>query len=548
MNKRNNRRFTILILLIAIVFSILVVRITKLMFFQKEILLTNPALEKGLERGFITDRNGEKLAISLETYSVYARLAEVKDKKQTAEILARALKIPPERILKQINTRKPFVWIQRQVDVKYNESLERLDLKGIYLEREFKRYYPFVNLASHVIGFAGIDQRGLEGIEYHFNDALLPKRVEAKTGTVPTYRRGYSVVLTLDRYIQEIVEEELQRAYESTGARLISAIVMHPATGEILAMANRPAYDLNRFNDFSDDIKRNKAITDSFEPGSTFKIFIAAILMDTGLVDENDLFTCTGAVDIHDLTIHDTAIHGQVDFRQVLERSCNVGMVMSAGRIDKFQLYEHLRAFGFGEPTGINLPGEARGILRNPKEWSGVSKYMMAIGQEVSATPLQLVSAASALANRGVLMQPRIVKRIERPDGMVLKEYRPIQLRRVIGEEPAADILDILVGVLSDHGTGYKARLEGYNIAGKTGTAQIADTVKGGYMDNQFYASFVGFLPVPDPKIVILVTLDRPVGEIYGGQTAAPIFKSIVERIAPYLNILPSFSEIYILK
>ena len=223
-------------------------------------------------------------------------------------------------------------------------------------------------------------------------------------------------------------------------------------------------------------------------------------------------------------------------------------MVLSAGRIDEFQLYEHLRAFGLGEPTGINLPGEARGILRNPKDWSGVSKFMMAIGQEVSVTPLQLISAASALANRGVLMQPRIVKKIEKPDGMLLKEYRPIQLRRVIGEEPAAEILDILVGVLSDRGTGYKARLEGYTIAGKTGTAQIADTVKGGYMENQFYASFVGFLPVPDPKIVILVTLDRPVGEIYGGQTAAPIFKNIVERIAPYLNILPSFSEIYILK
>ena len=225
-----------------------------------------------------------------------------------------------------------------------------------------------------------------------------------------------------------------------------------------------------------------------------------------------------------------------------------MGMVEAVGRIDEFKLYEQLRAFGFGVPTGINLPGEARGILRNPKDWSGISKYMIAIGQEVSVTPIQLISAASALANKGVLMQPRIVKRIEKPDGTLLKEYRPIQLRRVLEAENADRILDILVGVLSDRGTGYKARLDGYTIAGKTGTAQIADTVKGGYMDNQFYASFVGFLPVPDPRIVILVTLDRPVGEKYGGQTAAPIFKNIVERIAPYLNILPSFSEIYILQ
>jgi cell division protein FtsI/penicillin-binding protein 2 len=548
MKTQQNRRLTVLIILLALVFSILVVRITKIMFFQKDILLTNPDLQKGLERGFIMDRGGEKLAISLETYSMYARPAEIEGKKRTAQILSKTLNIDYENILEQLNSTRPFVWIQRQVDVKYNESLEQLDLDGIYLEKEFKRYYPFKQLASHVVGFAGVDQRGLEGIEYYFDNALLPKRVEGKTGTVPAYRRGYTVVLTIDRYIQEIVEEELQAAYGSTGARLISAVVMHPATGEILAMANQPSYDLNRFKQYSDDIKRNKAITDSFEPGSTFKIFIGATLMNQGLVYEDNVFICNGSIDVHDVTIHDTDIHGELNFREVLERSCNVGMIKSVDRIDVPVLYEQLRNFGFGEPTGINLPGEARGILRNPKDWSGISKYMIAIGQEVSATPLQLVSAASALANGGVLMQPRIVKRIEKPDGSILKDYKPIQLRRVVEEEKADNLLDILVGVLSDRGTGYKARLEGYTASGKTGTAQIADTVKGGYMEDQFYASFVGFLPVPDPKIVILVTLDRPVGETYGGQTAAPIFKNIVERIAPYLNLLPSFSEIYILQ
>ena len=548
MNIQQNRRLYVLIILLALVFSILVVRITKIMFFQKDILLTNPDLQKGLERGFIMDRGGEKLAISLETYSIYARPAEVEGKKRTAQTLAKTINIPYESILQQLNSRRPFVWIQRQVDVKYNESLEQLDLAGIYLEKEFKRYYPFKQLASHIIGFAGVDQRGLEGIEYYFDNALLPKRVEGKAGSSPAYRRGYTVVLTIDRYIQEIVEEELQAAYGSTGAQLISAVVMHPATGEILAMANQPSYDLNRFKQYSDDIKRNKAITDSFEPGSTFKIFVGATLLNQGLVYEDDEFICKGSIDVHDITIHDTDIHGDLNFREVLERSCNVGMIKSVDRIDIPVLYEQLRNFGFGEPTGINLPGEARGILRNPKDWSGISKYMIAIGQEVSATPLQLVSAASALANGGVLMQPRIVKRIEKPDGAILKDYKPIQLRRVVEEDKADNMLDILVGVLSDRGTGYKARLEGYTASGKTGTAQIADTVKGGYMEDQFYASFVGFIPVPDPKIVILVTLDRPVGETYGGQTAAPIFKNIVERIAPYLNILPSFSEIYILQ
>jgi cell division protein FtsI/penicillin-binding protein 2 len=546
--QHSNRRFTILILLVALIFSILVVRITKLMFFEKDILLTNPQVNTSLERGFITDRNGEKLALSLETYSIYARPSEIQQKKETARHLAVLIGVPYEQILTQINVRKPFVWIRRQVDVKYSEELEKLDLKGIYLEKEYRRYYPFESLASHVVGCAGVDQKGLEGIEFQFDDVLLPKIIERKTDNAQTLHRGYTVVLTIDRFIQEIVEEELEAAFETTGARHISAIVMHPSTGEILAMANYPGYNLNRFNTYDSSRKRNRAITDSFEPGSTFKIFVASILLDSGILKEIDQFNCTGSIDVYDVTIHDTGIHGMVNFRQVLEQSCNVGMVKAVARIDGTQLYEKLRALGFGELTGINLPGEARGILRNPQDWSGLSKYVMAIGQEISVTPLQLITAASAIANRGMLMQPRIVQRVERSDGTLLTEYKPIQLRRVIGEESSEELLDILVGVLSDRGTGYKARLDGYTIAGKTGTAQIADTVNGGYLDGQFFASFVGFLPIPNPRIVILVTLDRPLGEVYGGQTAAPIFRNIVERIAPYLNILPSFSEIYVLQ
>jgi cell division protein FtsI/penicillin-binding protein 2 len=544
---RSNRRFTVLIILISLVFSILVVRITRLMFFQNDLFLANPQLDRGLERGFITDRNGERLALSLETYSVYARPSEVQMKRQAAQQLAAVLQTSYDPLLRQMNTNKPFVWLQRQVDVRLSDDLDQMDIDGIYMEKEYKRYYPFEDLACHVIGFAGVDQRGLEGIEFHFNDTLLSKRSDPKEFGI-THSRGYSVVLTIDRYIQEIVEEELQAAYQSSGARLVSAIVMHPATGEVLAMANYPGYNLNRFASYENETKRNKAITDSFEPGSTFKVFIASILMDGGYVTNEDSFNCSGSIDIHDVTIHDTGIHGTLNFREILERSCNVGMVQAVDRIDEPQLYEKLRSFGFGEPTGINLPGEARGILRAPKGWSGVSKYFMAIGQEVSATPLQLITAASAIANKGILMQPRIVQRIEKPDGTTVREYKPIPLRSVISESTADAVLDTLVGVLSDRGTGYQARLDGYAIAGKTGTAQIADTVQGGYLEDQFYASFIGFLPVPNPKIVVLITIDRPMGESYGGQTAAPVFRNIVERIAPHLNILPSFSEIFVLQ
>jgi cell division protein FtsI/penicillin-binding protein 2 len=348
--------------------------------------------------------------------------------------------------------------------------------------------------------------------------------------------------------VQEIVEEELAEAHRQSGAELVSAIVMNAKTGEILALSNQPSFDLNQFTRSPDHVIRNKAITDVFEPGSTFKTFIASALLDNGLVAETDLFHCTGSVVASGITINDTGVHGILDFRQVLEKSCNVGMVESVRSVDREKLYEYLRAFGFGNPTGVQLPGEARGTLRSPDKWSGLSKYEIAIGQEVAVTAIQLVSAAAALANGGVLMQPRIIERINGPDGNLLKKYDPLTVRRVVDEGTAERILDMLTGVISPGGTGSKAMIEGYRIAGKTGTAQIADTEDGGYLEGEFFASFIGFLPVPDPDIVILVTLDRPVGETYGGQTAAPVFRNIVERIAPYLNILPSFSEVYVLK
>ena len=547
--KKLSRRFKLIIIVIAFVFSILVVRVIQLMFFQKELLASTPQMQNYRERGFVLDRNREKMALSLETYSVYARPYEIEQKKLTAKKLAAILNMKYQDILKLLGRNSPFIWIARQVDIKYIKALEELDLKGIYLEKEYKRYYPYGNLCSHVIGFSGIDNQGLEGIEYYFDDFLLPKRADNKGIDYFTYSRGYTVVLTIDNYIQEIVEEEIERARERTGARLVTGAVMDPSTGEILALANKPDYDLNNFSKYSDSIKRNKTITDTFEPGSTFKIFIAAALIDNSLISEKDTFYCNGWIDVGDLVIHDTGVHGRVDFRQVLERSCNVGMVSSVKRIDTTQLYEKLRDFGFGTPTGINLPGEAKGILRNPGDWSGVSKYAIAIGQEVSATPLQLIAAASALANGGDLMQPRIIKQIEKPDGTIIKSYTPMKIRSVISKETSELILSILKGVITERGTGYKAYIDGYEIGGKTGTAQIADIENGGYLAGQFYSSFVGFIPVTKPRIVVLVTLDRPRGEVYGGgQTAAPVFKNIVERIAPYLNILPSFSDIYVLK
>ena len=542
------RRLKIILIIIALIFSFLVIRVTQLMFFNRELVPPSPNPPEYSERGFILDRNNEKLAISLETYSIYVRPKEVENKKKAAREIASAIDEDYSSILRSMNRKKPFVWIKRQIDIRYTERVENLDIKGVYLEKEYRRHYPYNNLASHILGFSGIDNVGLEGIEYQLDDVLLPRRIDNKGTDTSGMGRGYTVVLTIDRYIQEVVEEELERALENSHAKLITGIVMNPTTGEILALANKPDYDLNDFQRYSDERKRNRAITDPFEPGSTFKVFIASILLEKELVSENDQFNCTGSIDVEGVVINDIKKHGNINFREVLEQSCNVGMVESVKRIDKNVLYERLRAFGFGVPTGINLPGEGRGILRNPKNWSGISKYAIAIGQEISAKPLQIAQAASAIANSGALMQPRIIKRIESPDGSILKDYSPLKIRTVVSESTSELVLDLLTGVISERGTGYKAKVEGYTIAGKTGTAQIADTELGGYLEDQFYASFLGFVPVPNPRIVVLVTLDRPVGEVYGGQTAAPVFRNIVERISHYLNILPSYSEIYILR
>ncbi len=542
----NLRRFKFVILITALVFSVLVIRITKLMFFNKDIILASPQTKNLQERGFILDRNGDKLALSIETYSIYARPAEVENKLETSKRLSAILGIDYREILNQLNRKRPFVWIKRQVDLSKIHNIEGLSIKGVYLEKEFRRYYPFHHLASHILGFVGIDNKGLEGIEYYFDSYLNPKRIDKKKIDLIGQSRGYSVVLTIDRYIQGVVEEALEKALKDTGAKLVTAIVMRPSTGEILALANKPDFDPNYFKKFPKNYIRNRAITDSFEPGSTFKIFIASLLLDRNLISPSDRFVCKGYIKIGNTTIHDTAKHGIIDFREVLQKSCNVGMILSVDRIDDNELYKGLRNFGFGTPTGINLAGESSGILRTPNRWSRISKYEIAIGQEVAVTSLQLITAGSAIANNGVLMQPRIIKKLENPDGTVLKEFKPLKIRRVIRKETAENLLKILTGVLTKEGTGYKARIEGYNIAGKTGTAQIADVKNGGYLENQFYASFIGFVPVPNPEIAVLVTIDRPKGEKYGGQTAAPVFKYIVERIAPYLNILPNNSTVYV--
>jgi len=545
---RNIRRFKFVTLITAFIFSILVIRITQLIFFQKNLILASPTVKNKKERGFIIDRNGEKLALSLETYSIYARPNEIEDKVKAAKSLSNVIGTKYTYILNQLNKKRPFVWIERQIDLEKISKLEDISIKGIYLEKEFRRYYPFHHLASHILGFVGIDNNGLEGIEYYFDAFLNPKRINRKKAGFPGQTRGYTVVLTIDRYVQEIVEEALNRALKSTKAKQVTAIVMNPSTGEILAMANKPDFDPNNFKLYPEKFMRNRAITDAFEPGSTFKIFIASLLMDKHLVDINDSFNCKGYIKVGNTIIHDTAKHGLINFNQVLQKSCNVGMILSVDRIENSDLYQGLRNFGFGTATGINLPGESQGILRKPSKWSKISKYEMAIGQEVAVTSLQLITAGSAIANNGILMQPRIIKKIENPDSSTLKEYKSLEIRRVLTEKTSKELLQILTGVLTHEGTGYKARIEGYNIAGKTGTAQIADPKMGGYIDGQFYASFIGFVPVPDPQIVVLVTIDRPEGEKYGGQTAAPVFKYIVERIAPYLNILPSNSTAYMYK
>ncbi len=512
------------------------------------------------ERGTIYDRNGTVLAMNVEVPSIYAVPSEIRNPVAVSRKLGAILNLDPRSLAKKLEDGKSFAWLARKIDPAKAEEVRRLQLSGVGFVMESQRFYPKRALFGHLLGFAGLDNRGLEGIELKYDTVLRGekgwlvlerdahgKSIFPKDLDYIAPSRGKDLYLTVDEVIQHISERELDRVVDRTHAKGGTIIVMDPWSGEILAMAVRPRFNPNTVQTSQPSEWRNRAITDAYEPGSTFKIVTASAALEEKVVDPNELIDCEeGAYPIFGTVIHDHEPVGVVPFRQVIAKSSNIGTAKVAQRLGEARLSNYIRAFGFGERLGIDLLGETPGLVRDPEKWSKRSLASIAIGQEIGVTPLQVITAVSAIANGGWVMTPHLVRQVKEIDlqhiggeGRLIREASPQVRRRAISEGTAHEMVKVLEGVVSKSGTGLKAAIPGYTVAGKTGTAQKIDPATGRYSAHEFVSSFVGFAPAEDPSVAILVMVDEPEGEAWGGSVAAPAFSMIGREVLQYLKVPP---------
>ncbi|MBU1038041.1 MAG: penicillin-binding protein 2 [Candidatus Omnitrophica bacterium] len=488
------------------------------------------------------------LAQNINTDSVFANARIIKDKEACAKAVAAALKLDEKFVLERISRDKGFVWIKRKITSQESAEIKKLKIKGIELIEESKRVYPNKSLACHLLGAVNIDNNGLEGVEYNYNNYLkgqsgwLISTQDAKRKLLALYdyefippKNGMNIVLTIDEVIQSIAERELRKAYEKHNAMAASIVVMDPRTGAILALANLPNFDLNDLNSRQQESIRNRAINDFFEPGSIFKVVTASGLLEEGLVKLTDKFFCeNGEWKLGSKVLHDVHPYGILTFKDIIVKSSNIGTVKAARLLGPNKMYKYIKAFGFLGRTGIDLPGEVTGMNRPPEKWSKVSMNAIPMGQEVTVTAMQLVTAISVIANNGFYVRPRLVKDIVNENGEVIKEFPPVLIRKVLTPKTSVYMRYILNSVV-ESGTGKKARVEEFRVGGKTGTAQ---KIEGGtYSHSKFIASFIGFAPYDNPLLAIAVSVDEPHPVYYGGDVAAPVFKGVVEETLKYLNI-----------
>ena len=554
-------RISIIAAIFLVGFGIIFLRAFQLQIVKKEHLEKRARLQYlktiriNSKRGVIYDRNLKELAVSVEVPSIYAQPQRIKEPREVAGRLAKLLAVDRHSILKNIGSSKRFVWVKRQVlltDEK-KEEIRRLTSSGIGMIKESRRFYPKGELAANLIGFAGIDSEGLEGVELYYDrylkgSSMLIRTEKDATGRTLLFEdisaraEGMDVVLTIDGTIQYIVEKALKRAVEKAEAKAGVAIVMDPYTGEILAMANVPSFDPNNFTRYSPSYWRNRAITDAFEPGSIMKTFLLAAVLEEGLAERNDIFYCeNGRYAVANTVFHDTKKYGWLSLKNIIKYSSNIGAIKLAERLGKERFYRYLKAFGFGDKTGVELPGEATGLVRSPQRWSAITLDTMAFGQGLSTTAIQLVNAVSAIANGGFLMKPLIVKYIRNHEGQIVKRFDPVVVRRVISEETARKVTNILISVTEKGGTGELAALGmgSIKVAGKTGTAQKPDLEKGGYADGKYIASFLGFVPARKPHLAIIIAIDEPKKGFSGGEVAAPVFREVAKQALLYLGVFP---------
>lgn len=504
------------------------------------------------KRGTIYDAHHEPMAVSLETTSIAAYPHAFEGNRSAATRLAKALQLKPRSVQRKLASRKSFVWLKRQASPKQVAAVQKLRLNGIEFLPEYSRFYPNTTLGAQVLGFTGIDGHGLEGLEFYYDRELKgsEQRVTVLKDALGRgfdadrlagmYQAGNNLVLTLDRHIQYIAEQVLADTVTRHRARSGMAIVMAPDTGAVLALAHYPFFNPNAFGRSNRETWRNRAITDPFEPGSTLKIFSAAAALESGMSTPNTIYYCeNGRYLIGSHTVHDTKAYGWLSLQQIVKYSSNIGAVKVVEQIGSRTLYDHLVGFGFGSRSGVDCPGESAGTLSHFKRWTAVDTGAIAFGQGVSVTGIQLIAAAAALANDGMMMQPHMVQAVTDHNGRLLRTIEPVAVRQVVSAKTAHTVRRIMRTVITEGGTGTKADLEGYAVSGKTGTAQKIDQ-NGTYADNKYIASFIGFAPTERPVLAVLVVVDEPKDTFYGGLVAAPAFKQIIEQTLGYLDIAPA--------
>jgi len=516
----------------------------------------NQFVELEPKRGTIYDANLKPQAVNIAVDSLFAAPNEIdnKDKEKIIRELAPVLNVGHAFLRERLYRKKSFIWLARKITPQQSEAIKKLNIKGLQFIKESKRSYPNRYLASHIVGFAGLDNAGLEGLELYYNkylkgeagfalflrDARQKKLDLWEKMVLP--RDGYDLILTIDEVIQFIAERELDKIVKTYRAKGASIVVMDPHTGAILAIANRPTFDLNDYDNANKDQMRNRAICDLFEPGSVFKIVTASAALEEKKVAEQDRFFCeNGSYKVASHILHDHRPHGWLSFREVIEQSSNIGTTKVAQVLGNDILYRYIKLFGFGAKSAIDLPGEIQGMIKAPIAWSKISITAIPIGQEVGVTALQLVSAISVIANGGQLMKPYIVSEIRDKFSETIKKNSPTMIRKVISVDTAHRVKRILNGVI-ENGTGKLAQLEGYSAAGKTGTGQKLEA-NGTYSHAKFIASFIGFAPVEDPVIAIAVVVDEPRPYYFGGVVAAPVFKNVANDVLRYLKINPQLAN-----
>ncbi|MGH9496774.1 MAG: penicillin-binding protein [Candidatus Sulfotelmatobacter sp.] len=500
------------------------------------------------KRGVIYDRAGRELAMSVLVDSAFAVPSEVKDLPTAVSLITRITGDDYNVVLADCRAHKTFCWVARKADDETIQRITSLNLQGIHLQKEPRRVYPARDLAAQVLGSVGMEDSGQSGIEHEFDHELKGKpgkmfiSVDARKKWFSDVETepdpGDNIVLTLDKNIQYIAEKELQQAIQDTHAIAGTVIVENPHTGEILALANRPTFNPNMHKRITPDVLTNRAVSYVYEPGSAFKVVTISAALEEKLTNPNEVFDCQmGAIVYNGMRIRDSRPHGLLPVWGVLAKSSNVGTIKIALRLGEERYYKYIRAFGLGQQTGIELPGETRGITKPPSRWSKVSIAAISIGQEVGVSPVQLAAVMSTLANDGIYVAPRIVTGTEPPQsGVQNVAFHPAEGRRVVSPYTAAEMRSMMQQVILD-GTARKAALDGYSVGGKTGTGQKIDPATGAYSKTKYNATFAGFAPLNNPQVVVVVILDSPIGLHQGGQVSAPVFRRITQQVLEYLHV-----------